>query len=249
MTQAALIVLCLKVVELGAIATTANFTAWYSRWAPWWRDHIGFTIVAESILLVGALVPTVLSLFFDFSRLTSDIAAWTDIGLVGLISPVMIWRTAVFRAAHRQGVADRRAAAAQPEGIATVTTPPSLLALTPVDLNPGGGPATSLTAALATSPLGAGNTGITFPNTGQEVVYVQTAATSGGTTVTTDIGTTVEGQPVPGIEQDEAASTIEMFGPFESVFNKQDGTNDVELDFGTPANVTGVVVVRQPGVS
>ena len=40
-----------------------------------------------------------------------------------------------------------------------------------------------------------------------------------------------------------------MFGPFPSEFNKTDETNDIEIDFGTPDNVTGVVVVHQAGVS
>jgi hypothetical protein len=78
---------------------------------------------------------------------------------------------------------------------------------------------------------------------------VQTAATSGGTTVTTEIGATIEGQQVLGVPASEAASTIEMFGPFEAEFNQHDGIGDVELVFGTPTNVSGVVVVHEPGVS
>jgi hypothetical protein len=45
----------------------------------------------------------------------------------------------------------------------------SLLALTPISLNAGAGDPTSLTAALAPSPLGS-NTAITSPNTGRGVV-------------------------------------------------------------------------------
>jgi hypothetical protein len=40
-----------------------------------------------------------------------------------------------------------------------------------------------------------------------------------------------------------------MFGPFEAEFNQHDGIGDVELVFGTPTNVSGVVVVHEPGVS
>lgn len=122
----------------------------------------------------------------------------------------------------------------------------SLLVLTPIVLTPGGGSPLNLTAALAASPLGS-NTGIKYVNTGKETVYVQTGV-GGSTTETSDIGTTVQGQAVPGIVATEAASLIYRLGPYPSQYNLTDGTRDVEIDFGTPANVSGVVVVQQPGV-
>lgn len=124
----------------------------------------------------------------------------------------------------------------------------ALLTLTPISLVAGGGSPTDLTAALTASPLGA-NTGILFQNTGHEVVFVQTNATAGGTTVTSDIGTKVQGQTVPGVSGGtQPVSDIRMYGPFPSQYDVQDGTEDVEIDFGTPANVSGVVVVKIPGV-
>ena len=123
----------------------------------------------------------------------------------------------------------------------------SLLALTPIDLTPGGATPTDLTAALTASPLGS-NTGVTFPNTGREIVIVQTNAT-GASIQTSDIGTTVQGQTVPGIASpSQAASDISIYGPYPSQFDKQDGTDDVEIDFGTEADIAGVVVLRLPGV-
>jgi hypothetical protein len=125
----------------------------------------------------------------------------------------------------------------------------SLLTLFPLALTPGGGSPLDVTAALAASPLGA-NTGILFANTGRETVYVQTNATAGGSSVTSDIGVTVQGQTVPGVAPGsaQAPSKILRYGPFPSQYNKQDGTNNVQIDFGTPANISAVVVVRQPGV-
>ena len=123
----------------------------------------------------------------------------------------------------------------------------TVLTVNPTNLNAGGASPTSLTAALAASPLGS-NTGIKFQNTGHEVVAVQTNATSGGTTVSSDIGTTVQGQTVPAVPGGtQPLSTIQMYGPYPSQYDQQDGTNDVEIDFGTP-NVSGVVVVHVPGV-
>jgi hypothetical protein len=46
-------------------------------------------------------VPTVLSLFFQFSRLTSHVAAWIDVVLFGTLTPVMLWRTLVWQRVHR----------------------------------------------------------------------------------------------------------------------------------------------------
>jgi hypothetical protein len=97
------ITLCYKIAVVGALLTIPAFVLCYSRWASWWRDPVGRTIVAKDLLLAFALIPVALSLFLQFSRLTSRVAAWTDIALIGLISPVMIWRIAVFWKLHRQG--------------------------------------------------------------------------------------------------------------------------------------------------
>jgi hypothetical protein len=81
-------------------------------------------------------------------------------------------------------------------------------------------------------------------------VLVQTNATAGGTTVTSDIGTKVQGQTVPGVAPGsaQAASKILAYVPYPSQYNKSDGTENIEIDFGTPANVSGVVVLKIPGV-
>lgn len=125
----------------------------------------------------------------------------------------------------------------------------TVLTLAALSLTPGGAAPTDVTAALAASPLGS-NTGIKYVNTGREMVLVQTNATSGGTTVTSDIGTTVQGQAVPGVEPPapQPASKIFAYGPYPSQYDKQDGTNQVEIDFGTPANVSAVLVITIPGV-
>jgi hypothetical protein len=125
----------------------------------------------------------------------------------------------------------------------------ALVALTPITLTPGGGSPTSLTAALAAAPWTSSNTGITFSNSGHEVVFVQTNST-GTSTVTSDIGTTVLGEGVasvvPGAAQ--ALSTIAMYGPYQAQYDEPGSTNIVEVDFGTPLDIAAVVVVRIPGV-
>jgi hypothetical protein len=121
----------------------------------------------------------------------------------------------------------------------------SLLTLTPVQMTPGGNNPEDLTTLLSGSPLGS-NTGVVFQNSGKDLLVVQATA---ATTVTSDIGTTVQGQTVPGVQYSITAAGIYVFPPYPSQYNRQDGTNDIEVDFGTPASVSGVAVLRIPGVS
>lgn len=106
MTQDQAIILAFKAAEVSGIVTIAVFVACYSLWAKWWANPIGRTIVVKDLLLVAAFVPSLLSLFLNFNRLTSHIAAWTDIAMIGLISPVMAWRTWVFWRIHKAGRGD-----------------------------------------------------------------------------------------------------------------------------------------------
>lgn len=121
----------------------------------------------------------------------------------------------------------------------------TLLTLAPVSLNIGGGSPVNLTAADTASPLGS-NTGVAWPNDLRSfLVVVATAAT----TVTSDIGTIIQGQVVPGQAGPITAAGTYMYGPYPSQFDRQDGTTDCEMDFGTPGSVTSVVAVHVPGVS
>lgn len=103
MTQDQWIVLALKVVVVSAFMSLVAWIAIYTRLAAWWRNPVGRTLVAKTALIALLLVPSALSLFFQFNRLTSHVAAWVDVGLIGLITPVMIWRSAVWIRLHRAG--------------------------------------------------------------------------------------------------------------------------------------------------
>ena len=97
MTQDQMILLLLKIILIADVVSIVAFVADYTRLAPWWRNPIGRTIVVKDILLVLVLIPSVLSLFFTFSRLSSHIAAWVDVVLLGSLAPVMLWRIVVWR--------------------------------------------------------------------------------------------------------------------------------------------------------
>lgn len=121
----------------------------------------------------------------------------------------------------------------------------TLATLTPTSLAIGGGSPSDLTTILTGSPLGS-NTGILFSNNLRSFVVVQATA---ATTVTSDIGTTIQGQAVPGVSGNISAAGIYFFGPYPSQYDRQDGTADIEVDFGTPGSVSGVAVITIPGVS
>lgn len=106
----------------------------------------------------------------------------------------------------------------------------------------GAGAPLNLTALLAAGTLGS-NTGVSFTNTGREVLYVSTAV--GGSTCTVAIGTTIEGQSVASLTPTLTASTIGILGPFPADENQPGGT--MTITFGTPANVT-VALVQNAGV-
>ena len=121
----------------------------------------------------------------------------------------------------------------------------ALLALTPTAQPKTGATAPlNLTALLAANILGA-NTGVSFTNSGREVLYVNVAA--GGSTILVQIGGTIEGQPVTQITLTPTASTIAIVGPFQSDENQPGGT--INVNFGTSANVTSVALVQNAGTS
>lgn len=97
MTQTQLVVLALKVVLIGGVLSCATWIAVYTKMAPWWRNPIGRTLVIKTSLIMLLFVPSILSLFFHFTRVTSWVAAWLDVAVIGAITPVMIWRTFVWR--------------------------------------------------------------------------------------------------------------------------------------------------------
>ena len=101
MSQENWIILSLRIVLIAAEIATIGFIAVYSALAPWWKNPIGRTIVTLDALLGLAFLPSILSLFFQFSRLTSHIAAWADIGIFWLITLTLIYRSFLWVRLHR----------------------------------------------------------------------------------------------------------------------------------------------------
>lgn len=103
MTQDQWLVLAFKIVTLTSFFSLLGWVAIYTSLAKWWRNDIGRTLVVKTSLIALVLVPTILSLFFHFNRLTSHLAGWFDVVMLGLVAPVMWWRSAVFLRLGKSG--------------------------------------------------------------------------------------------------------------------------------------------------
>ena len=103
MSQEAWIVLCLKVALIAGFVSLAGWIALYTALAPWYRNPIGRTLVAKTALVAAMFVPTTLSLFWHLSRKDSYLVGWIDVALIGLVTPVMVWRSVVWVKLHRAG--------------------------------------------------------------------------------------------------------------------------------------------------
>lgn len=103
MTQQQWIILVFKVALIAGFASLVGWVALYTKLARWWRTPLGWTLVTKTMLIAAMFVPSILSLFFRLNRLDSYIAGWVDAGLIGLVTPVMVWRSVVWVRLHRAG--------------------------------------------------------------------------------------------------------------------------------------------------
>lgn len=119
----------------------------------------------------------------------------------------------------------------------------SLLTLTPTQLPRTGAAAPlNLTSLMAAGVIGS-NAGVTWSNTGREFLVVNVA--TGGSTASVVIGTTIEGQAVAPITLTLTASAINIIGPFPS---DETLNGQMTVNFGTPANVSGIALTQYVGV-
>jgi hypothetical protein len=102
-TSPALLILLTKIALIADMIAITGFVADYSRLARWWKNPIGRTIVLKDLFLLGVISLIVLSVFFHFSRLTSEVASWIQISLLGGMALAMAWRILVFERIHRNG--------------------------------------------------------------------------------------------------------------------------------------------------
>lgn len=108
MTQEQLIIQLFKGVLVADELAVLLFIAVYSVLSPWWLDPIGRTVVLLDALIGVALLPSVLSLFWHFNRLTSLVSAWCDVSAFAAIALVLLLRIPLWIRTHRQLLAEER---------------------------------------------------------------------------------------------------------------------------------------------
>jgi hypothetical protein len=102
MTQESLLLLLLKIFLIADVASISLFVGDYSRLYRWWTNAMGRTIVLKDLFLLVVISLTAMSVFWRFSRLTSQVAAWVQIAALGAMALVMLWRVVVLERIHRQ---------------------------------------------------------------------------------------------------------------------------------------------------
>lgn len=118
MTQDQWVILLLKIGVIAGFISLVSWIVVYSLLADWRHNAIGRTLVAKTALIAMLLIPFSLSLFFRLNRLDSRATAWADVVLIGAITPVMLWRIAVWlRLSH----GERGSAAGEAEASGTET--------------------------------------------------------------------------------------------------------------------------------
>ncbi|HEY1820402.1 MAG TPA: hypothetical protein VGG83_10765 [Trebonia sp.] len=92
-----------------------------------------------------------------------------------------------------------------------------------------------------------GFTGVSWSNTGREILYVSVGASA--TVLTLNIGSLVLGQAVTAPTVSLSASTIYCIGPFPSPYDEPStGINAVWVDFSV-VTTAQVALLQIPGVS
>jgi hypothetical protein len=95
-----LLLLLDKVFICTSLAGSLAWIADYSR-RKWWRNPVGRTLMAKTVIIAALLSLSALQLFFNLNRYDSIAVAWLGVALLGLIGPVMVWRMAVFHRVSR----------------------------------------------------------------------------------------------------------------------------------------------------
>jgi len=120
-------------------------------------------------------------------------------------------------------------------------------AITPTSVIPDSG-AVNITALSNTTSVTTGATnGVSFSNTGQQLLFANVGATGGSPTATVVMGATVLGQAVTNFTVNLTASAINQLGPWHTADN-QPGTNTLFMDFTFAASTVTVGLLQMLGV-
>lgn len=105
MTQTAVIVLLLKVFLISGFCSLAGWVGlytWLTRGQAW-RNPIGQTLVVKSLLVAVTFLAIALPAFVPWFARHPLVMGWTDVGLIGAVTPVMLWRSWIWVQLYRAG--------------------------------------------------------------------------------------------------------------------------------------------------
>lgn len=93
--------LLILLLKIGLVSGFVSLVAWVAVYITLTRggalrNPIGLTLILKSLLVAALFIPTALGLFFHLSVRDSHLVGWVDVILIGLVTPVMWWRSVVF---------------------------------------------------------------------------------------------------------------------------------------------------------
>lgn len=100
-----LIVLLLKVFLISGFVMLAGWVIQYT-WLTGGRNlrnPVGQTLVIKSLLVAATFLVIALSAFFPWFSAHPLVTGWIDVGLIGGVTPTMLWRCWVWWRLHRLG--------------------------------------------------------------------------------------------------------------------------------------------------
>ena len=90
-----LYLLLAKIIIGIALVCSIAWVIDYSR-ARAWSNPVGQTLLAKTVIITLLLCFSELSAFFRFRPMELQVVRWSDLVLLALIGPVMVWRMRVF---------------------------------------------------------------------------------------------------------------------------------------------------------
>lgn len=90
-----LYLLLAKIIIGIALACSVAWIIDYSR-ARAWSNPVGQTLLTKTIIITLLLCMSELTAFFRFRSMELQVIRWSDLVLLALIGPVMVWRMRVF---------------------------------------------------------------------------------------------------------------------------------------------------------
>lgn len=96
MTQAQWITTLLEYGSVGAVTAILQWIAVYTWLQPWWKSHIGRSLILLAGFSMVTPVLFILSLFLHLNRGDSNVLAWIEIALLFAYVPAMAWRSVIW---------------------------------------------------------------------------------------------------------------------------------------------------------